>query len=242
MKKRIWELDAFRGFFMILIMAFHGWYDLVYLYGLTDLSTPLERGLFQLFNDWGGTPFLLLSGICVTIGSKHIKRGLQVIGGGMIITLVTTGMYLLGFTGKSIIIYFGVLHCVGVCMLLWALFKKLPTPVLLVLGIAMAAVGLYLKGGVYVDFPWLIPLGLPTRSFASSDYFPLLPNLGYFLIGAAFGRTFYKEKVTLLPKVNPGNPVIRFFGFIGKNSLIFYLLHQPVLAGAIGLYAMLLGR
>lgn len=240
MKKRIWELDAFRGFFMILIMAFHGWYDLVYLYGLTDLSTPLERGLFQLFNDWGGTPFLLLSGICVTIGSKHIKRGLQVIGGGMIITLVTTGMYLLGFTGKSIIIYFGVLHCVGVCMLLWALFKKLPTWGILLLGIVMSAAGLYLKyHSVWVDYPWLTIFGIPPHGFVSSDYFPLLPNLGFFLLGAAAGRKFYANKQTLLPGVNPEILPIRIFSFIGKNSLIFYLLHQPVLAGVVSLWLMI---
>ena len=38
MKRRIWELDMLRGFFMILIMLFHLWYDLVYLYGLTGMS------------------------------------------------------------------------------------------------------------------------------------------------------------------------------------------------------------
>lgn len=238
MKKRIWELDALRGIFMIAIMLFHLWYDLVYLFSLVGLSTPFAKALFGLFNDWGGTPFLLISGLCATIGSRPVKRGLQVIGGGMIITAVTVGMYLLNFTGKSIIIYFGVLHCIGVCMLLWSLFKKLPTPALLVLGIVMAAVGLYLKEHVRVDFPWLIPLGLVSRNFASSDYFPLLPNLGYFLIGAAAGRTFYKEKKTLLPNVNADNIVIRCLGFIGRNSLIFYLLHQPVFSGAISLWLM----
>lgn len=242
MKKRIWELDTLRGIFMIAIMLFHLWYDLVYLFGVARLTTGFAKTLFGLFNDWGGTPFLLISGLCATIGSKPVKRGLQVIGGGMIITAVTVGMYLLRFTDKSIIIYFGVLHCIGVCMLLWPLFRKLPTPALLVLGIGMAAVGLYLKTYVRVDFPWLIPLGFVSRGFASSDYFPLLPNLGYFLIGAAAGRTFYKEKQTLLPRVNTDRPVIRFLSFIGKNSLIFYLLHQPVFAGAVGLYVILSGR
>lgn len=242
MRKRIWELDTLRGIFMILIMLFHLWYDLVYLFGVAQLTTDFEQTLYGLFNDWGGTPFLLISGLCATIGSRPVKRGLQVLGGGMIITAVTVGMYLLNFTGKGIIIYFGVLHCIGVCMLLWPLFKKLPTPALLVLGIVMAAVGLYLKEHVRVDFPWLIPFGVVCRGFVSSDYFPLLPNLGYFLIGATAGRVFYRNKQSLLPRVNAENPIIRFFGFIGKNSLIFYLLHQPVLAGAVGLWIMLSGR
>lgn len=239
MKKRIWELDALRGIFMILIIFFHLMYDLVYLFGIVELTTPLAKSLYQFGNDWGGTPFLLLSGLCVTIGSKPVKRGLTVIGGGLIINLVTAGMYFLGFADKSIIIYFGVLHCIGTCMLLWPLFRKLPSSVLLIFGIIMAAAGLYMRHNVWVDFPWLIPLGFVPRTFASSDFFPLLPNLGYFLIGAAAGRTFYAQKVSLLPKVNANNPVIRFFSFFGKHSLIIYLLHQPILAALVSLWVMI---
>lgn len=239
MKKRIWELDMLRGVFMILIITFHLVYDLVFLYGIMELRTPLARTLYQLGNDWAGTPFLLISGLCATLGSRPVKRGLTVIAGGLAINLVTTGMYLFGFADKSIIIYFGVLHCIGTCMLLWPLFRKLPTAALLIPGILMAAAGLYLRHGVYVNFPWLIPLGFVTRSFASSDFFPLLPNLGYFLIGAAAGRTIYAKKQTLLPKVNEQNFVIRFFSFFGKHSLIIYLLHQPILAGLVGLWVNL---
>lgn len=240
MKKRIWELDALRGVFLIAIMFFHLIYDLVYLFDLVNLTTPLARKLFQFGNDWGGTPFLLLSGLCATIGSRPGKRAIAVLCGGIVISLVTTGMYLLGFADKGIIIYFGVLHCIGCCMLLWILFRKLPTPVLLILGVVFAAVGLYLRHHVYVEFPWLIFLGFVTRSFASSDFFPLLPNFGYFLIGASLGRTLYKDKHTRLPKVNERNPIIRFFSFFGKNSLLIYLLHQPILAGLIGLWTLLM--
>ena len=242
MKKRIWELDMLRGIFMILIMLFHLWYDLVYLFGLTELDTEFKRFLFGIGNDWGGTPFLLISGLCATIGSRPIKRGLQVIGGGMIISLVTAGMYFLHFADRSIIIYFGVLHCIGVCMLLWPLFRKLPTWAILLSGLVMAVAGLYLKyNSIWVDHPWLTVFGIPPHGFASSDYFPLLPNLGYFLIGAAVGQTFYAGKQALLPRVNADILPIRIFSFIGKNSLIFYLLHQPIMAAAIYLWLMLFG-
>lgn len=239
MNKRIWELDAIRGVLMIAIVAYHLFYDLVFLFSLVELNTPFLRGLYGFCNDWLGSPFLFLSGLCVTLGSRPVRRGLQVIAGGMIITLVTAGMYLLGFTGKSIIIYFGVLHCLGTCMLLWPLFKKLPTPALLTLGIALAAVGLYIKDNVRVDFNWLVPLGLTSRSFASSDYFPLLPNLGYFLIGAFLGRTLYREKKSLLPNVPPSCLPVRVLSFIGRHSLIIYLLHQPVLAAAVYLWVLI---
>ncbi len=239
MKKRIWELDCLRGLFLINMIAFHFAYDLVHLFGLVELTHPILRLWYRMGNDWGGTPFLFISGVCVTFSSRPLRRGLQVIGGGLIVSLVTVGMYLLHFADKSIIIYFGVLHCIGVCMLLWPLFRKLPSPVLLVLGIVMAVGGLYLKNNVRVDFPWLIPFGVPSYSFASSDYFPLLPNLGYFLIGSVLGRKLYPARRTLFPRVNDRNPLIRFFGFFGEHSLLIYLLHQPVLAALISLWTFL---
>ena len=239
MKQRIWELDAIRGVFMIYIMSFHLMYDLVYLFGIVELTTPFSQFLYQMGNDWGGTPFLVISGLCVTFGRRPVRRGLQVIGGGAIISLVTTCMYLFGFADKSIIIYFGVLHCIGVCMLLWAVFKKLPTWALLILGLIMAAAGLYLKNNIAVDFPWLIPFGIPSYGFASSDYFPLLPNLGYFLVGAAIGRKLYPTRETLLPQFTGNNPIIRVLRFVGRNSLLFYLIHQPVLAALVYLGILL---
>lgn len=232
MKKRIWELDALRGLAILAVIAIHLTYDLVVLYDVWDLKDPR---LFNFSQDWGGVIFLLISGICVTLGSRPVKRGITVFLCGMIITLVTACMYLLNFTGKDIIIYYGVLHCLGTCMLLWPLFRKCPVWLLAVLGIGMVAAGLYVTAHVRVSFPWLIPLGLTTRSFSSSDYFPLLPNLGYFLIGAALGKVLYRNQVSLLPNVNPGNPILRFLCFCGKYSLQIYLLHQPVLAAIIAL-------
>ena len=239
MKQRIWELDLVRGLFMIGIILFHLMYDLVYLFDVVDLTTPLSQALYQFGNDWGGTPFLIISGLCVTFGRHPVRRGLQVIAGGMLITLVTACMYWFGFADKGIIIYFGVLHCIGSCMLLWALFRRLPALALLVLGIALAALGLYLKENVLVEFPWLIPFGVMSYDFVSSDYFPLLPNLGYFLVGAAIGRKLYPTRQSLFPDVNAENPVCRFFRFFGQHSLILYLVHQPILAAAVYLGILL---
>lgn len=236
MNKRIWELDAIRGLLMILIMAYHLFYDLVFLFSVVKLDTPFLLGLYRFCNDWLGSPFLLLSGICVTLGNRPVRRGLQVIGGGMLITIATVGLYLIGFAGKDIIIYFGVLHCLGTCMLLWPLAKKLPTGLLLALGITLAAIGLYIKGcNIRVGFDYLAPLGLISRNFASSDYFPLLPNLGYFLVGTFIGRTVYRKKVSLLSNIAPVRPLC----FIGRNSLLLYLIHQPILAAAVYVWALI---
>jgi uncharacterized membrane protein len=202
------------------------------LYGIVKWEYP---AWFAFIKDWGGILFLLLSGVCVTLGSRSVRRGLIVFLCGMICTAVTYAMFRMGFD-KSIIIYFGVLHCLGVCMLLWPTYKNMKWWGLLLHGIVLAALGLYLdhlltERLLSTTDQWLMPLGLYWKGFASSDYFPILPNLGYFLVGAAIGKTLYRKKETLLPMVNPRNPILRCLQFFGRHSLWIYLLHQPILSG-----------
>ena len=230
MKKRIWELDVLRGVCILGMVVVHLIFDLQTFFSLPFLA---DSQLFDLIKQWGGVLFLLISGICVTLGSHPVRRGLIVFACGLICSAVTAGMYFLNMADKSIIIYFGVLHCLGVCMLLWPLFKRLPVWALGLLGLGLTALGLWISGNVVVDFPWLIPLGLVPGDFASSDYFPLLSNLGFFLVGAFLGKTLYRKKETLLPRVNPANPVLAFFTLLGKWSLPVYLLHQPVITGLL---------
>ena len=235
MKKRIWELDALRGLFIIGVVIVHLMYDLVELYRLIEWEYP---PLFAFVMQWGGVLFFLISGISVTLGSRCIRRGLLVLAGGFIISAVTWGMYLLNFADKGIIIYFGVLHCLGVCMLLWPVFRKLPHWALAFVGAALVALGFYLRTLDPPSTQWLAVLGLPGVGFVSSDYFPILPYLGFFLLGSAVGKSVYKHKQSLFPKVKGENPIIRFFLLCGKYSLWIYLLHQPLLNGILFLIAM----
>lgn len=234
--KRIWELDAFRGLCVLGMVIVHLVFDLVYLYRLVDWEYPVW---FSFVMNWGGVLFLLISGICVTLGRRGIRRGIIVVLCGFVCTLVTWGMYLVKMAGQEIIIYFGVLHCLGCCMLLWPLFRRLPNAALAIIGTAMAVAGILLRGMRFDTGMWLMPLGFQPSNFFSSDYFPLLPNLGFFLLGAVLGRTVYRKKETLLPRVNPDAPVPRFLRLCGKHSLWIYLIHQPVLSGLVWLVSLL---
>ena len=232
---RIWEIDFLRGLCIPGMILIHLIYDVVNLYGFIHWPYPAWYSLFK--NNYGAL-FLLISGVSVTLGRRSVRRGLTVFGCGMIVSAVTLGMYLIGMADSGILIYFGVLHCLGVCMMLWPLFRRLHPRQLLAAGIALVLAGWWLRGQVW-DFPFLMPLGFTFPGFSSSDYFPLMPNLGYFLLGAAFGRTFYTEKKTLLPGTDPGHPLIRCFCAMGRNSLMIYLLHQPILAAGCELYAFM---
>lgn len=235
MKKRIWELDALRGLCILGMVAVHFVYDLRELYGLASFPYPAA---FSFVMHWGAVLFLLISGICVTLGHHPVKRGLVVLGGGLLCSLVTAGLYWLGLQGRSIVIWFGILHCLGLCMLLWPWLQKLPNWALALLAAALLGLG-YRFRGLTVTAPYLFPFGLTTAGFTSSDYFPLLPNLGWFLVGALLGRTAYRTGATLLPRAPAHAAPLRFLCWCGRQSLWIYLLHQPVLTGIFELYLLL---
>ena len=119
--KRIWEIDFLRGLLIPGMILIHLVYDVTVLYRLADWPWPRWYVLLQ-YNY--GALFVALSGVSVTLGSRCVRRGLTVLAWGMVCTAVTAGMYLLGMADRGVLIYFGVLHCIGVCMLLWPVFRR----------------------------------------------------------------------------------------------------------------------
>lgn len=229
-RERIWELDALRGFCIVCVIFVHFMFDLVYFLGKQVDFPPL----YTFIQQYGGAIFVVLSGCCATLGSRSFRRGVLVFGCGMLITLVTFGMYRMGMAASDVVVKFGVLHLLGICMMLYPLLKKLPTTALSVLAAAIVAIG-YAIQGMRFSVRWLFPLGFVYPGFSSSDFFPLLPQLGWFLLGIVIGRTLYHEKRTLLPGTAQDFFLFRFFQWCGRQSLWIYLLHQPVVYGLIEL-------
>lgn len=225
---RIWELDALRGIAILCVIVLHFLFDLQAFLGLHTVDNPVIHTVMR----YGGIVFVALSGLCATLGRRSFRRGVLVFACGMVITLVTWAMVQLGMAQESMIIKFGVLHLLGVCMVLWPACKKLPTWMLAVLGLAMVTLGYWFES-LMVESRWLFPLGLCYDGFTSSDYFPIFPQLGWFLLGAVLGRTAYSKKQTLLPRFPAEAAAVRFFRWCGTHSLWIYLLHQPVIYGVI---------
>ena len=135
----------------------------------------------------------------------------------------------------------GVLHLLGICMMVYPLFRRLPTAPLAALALCIILIG-YAITGLRVSAPFLFPLGLVTDHFFSSDYFPIFPQLGWFLLGVVLGRTVYAGKQTLLPGRAQDFFLLRFLRWCGRQSLFIYLLHQPLLYGVLELLAALTRR
>lgn len=225
-KTRIWELDAFRGICIIGMAAVHLIWDLDNIF-MPDFDPP---ALYDLAIKYGALLFIFLSGLCATLGSKSLKRGAVVFGCGL---LVTAAFEVLGsrFDGFDPV-YFGILHLLGACMIAYPLFKNLPLWLTALFGMGFIWLGFYFEG-IHCDFAPLLVLGIKTQIRGMSDYFPLFPNLGYFLLGSVVGRLLYKNKKSLLPNVPTDNFVIKALTFCGRQSLFIYILHQPVIFGIL---------
>lgn len=230
-RERVWELDALRGLCILGMVVIHVLYDLIELLGV-DWTYPMP--LLWLKN-WGGVSFLLISGICATLGSRNLRRGAVVFACGMLITAVTAAMAVVGTAGRGIVIRFGILHCLGLCMILWTPVRRLSPGALTLLGTVLILLGFWFRHFRISTDP-LFPLGLYSPGFRSADYFPLLPNFGFFLLGAVLGKTLYRRKATLFPGVDAQRPVPRFFSACGRHSLLIYLLHQPVIFLLLSLF------
>lgn len=238
MKKRLHFLDALRGFTLINMIAFHGLWNLVYLFGVkADWYVGTPGYIWQQWICW---TFITLSGFCWSFSRNHLKRGALVFGGGLIVTAVTC----IAMPESRIV--FGVLTGIGSCMILMIPVAKVSKKLPAAPGLAVSF-GLFLllrnisSGSLGFEYLVLCPLpaflyrnlltaylGFPHPGFFSTDYFPLLPWFFLFVAGYFLHRLLeargLNEKLFSRGEV----PVLNW---LGRHSLIVYLLHQPILYG-----------
>jgi uncharacterized membrane protein len=232
---RFWEVDFLRGIAIILMVLFHLAYDLNY-FGVYEVE--LASGFWFYLGRSTASLFLLLVGVSLTLSHSRavivgqedrfrihlLKRSLWILCLAMGVTLAT---YL--FIGEGFIV-FGVLHLIGISLLLAYPFLRLHG-VNFIFGLLFILLGLYLQS-LSVDFPWLLWLGLTPWNFSTVDYFPLFPWFGVILMGVAFGDFLYRDytRRIRLPDL-AGTPLVKRLAFLGRNSLAIYIAHQPVIIG-----------
>ncbi|WP_143122536.1 heparan-alpha-glucosaminide N-acetyltransferase [Sporomusa acidovorans] len=215
---RIAEIDCLRGIAILMMVIFHIVFDLAYFF-----NWPLDylSGFWYYQGKSSAILFMLISGISATLGRHPLRRGLKVLGAGMLITLATY-VY-----SPALYIRFGILHLLGVGMLAAPWLVKRSALTLTLAGTTLLVLGNWIAN-LRATIVWLIPLGVRPWDFASIDYYPLLPWLGIVLYGMAAGKLFYSAKQPLWPAATRNQPV-RILGWLGRRSLIIYLLHQPIL-------------
>lgn len=201
--------------------------------------------------------FFFVSGICTAFSKNNFARGLKL---GIVAVALSGATYIVQYVleiGDAFIL-FGVLHCLASCILLYAVIEfvmrlinrrknkwVLPAVCLAVTIIAFVLNSIYnvplrdviqnyatvetdssIAGLFVFDYDWW-----------TADYFPLLPFFWFFMLGATIGHLFYRNKKSLLPKLD--GKWHAFFSIPGKYSLIIYLASQVLVVGVLALVTYL---
>lgn len=217
---RIWELDFLKGVALILMILNHFFFDLSEFFAA---NVSAFEGFASVVGKTSAIIFMIVCGVSATIGKRNIKNGLRLFALAMVLTIVTAIFDRIA--GTEICIKFGILHFLGLSMIISYFSKRLPVPILLLFAVGSFALGKYFSG-IFVNTPFLFPFGLRTRLFFSGDYYPLFPNLCYVFLGNTIGKVLYNEKRSIFQKTFKA---FEPFNFLGRHTLVLYFVHQPVL-------------
>lgn len=235
---RYWEIDATRGVAIVMMVTFHVLFDLSY-FGIPLVD--VHSGFWRLFALATASTFVFLVGLSLSISyarsstklqggalmMKYFRRGAGIFLLGMLITLATWLM-----VGEGMII-FGILHLIGLSIILAPFFLRLGFSNLMVgVGVILIGAGLSAFEGPI----WLAWMGLHPAWFYSLDYEPLFPWFGLVLIGIAAGSALYPEGKRLFALPDTHSPPMGALAAMGRHSLAIYLLHQPVILALIWLF------
>jgi uncharacterized membrane protein len=225
------EIDLLRGIAIVMMIIFHTVFDLAFFrivpFGVSD-------GFWRYFAYATASLFLLVAGISLAISHaravshlhgraltvKFLKRGAGIFCCGLLVTVATWWYLQEGF------VIFGILHLIGVAIMISPLFFRFRT------WNAVIGIVFILMGWILATIPGPVGLmifGIHPLTFWSVDYTPIFPWMGLVLIGMAAGEFAYPagERRWPLPAV-PARALSPLM-FLGRHSLVIYLVHQPLI-------------
>jgi len=232
---RLPAIDAARGVAILAMVAYHLSWDLEFL-GFADLGLLTNPFWLAARTAILGA-FLLLVGVGLVLAVERgfdRRRFLRRLGLLVAAAASVSAVSYVQFPDSPI--FFGVLHHIAVASVLGLAFVRLPPVVTLALGMLVYALPEFMQVPLF-DRPALRWIGLMTFEPDSNDYVPLIPWFGVVLWGIAAARLWRARG--RLAAWRPAGRTGRALAWAGRWSLPIYLVHQPLLFGALMLLATL---
>lgn len=231
-RSRLDLVDAARGGAIIGVVIYHFFWDLSHFWLIeTDVSihpvwVAFARGLLASFVGLVGVSLVLAHG--ETIRWRAFWRRFALIAGAAL--LVSAGSFV--FFPDSFI-YFGVLHAIALFSLLGLGFLRMPVPLVLGLGVAMIAAPFAFTHEAFTEraLSWI---GFWEIAPLTNDLVPVFPWFGVTLLGIGLTRIARAGgSLERLGRWRGDGGIGRLLVLAGRWSLVIYLVHQPVLMGAL---------
>lgn len=249
-RPRLHLLDEVRGFAVLCMVFFHAFYTMSESFGMKLGTTLLD--FFMPAELYFAGLFIVMSGFACRLSRSNAKRGAILLCIATALTGATLLLERWGMQGTTI--WFGILHLLSLCMLLFALLRPLLDRIHPAIG-CLICIALFVlfypisKGKIgfpglfsvsipdlFYQSDWLAPLGMYSRRFHSADYFPLLPWMFLFLAGSFVGVAEQKGKCPrCCYRLH-----IRPLAFLGRHALIVYVAHQPIIFALLWLITSLI--
>lgn len=226
-------IDAIRGIAIINMVVFHFLYDVFVIF--TPKFELFASPLVFAWEQFICITFIIVSGISFNFTKHGYKNGIKLNLFGFLITAVTV-IFL-----SEQAIWFGILNFLGCAMLIMQPLRIYTEKIPPFLGAVLSLV-LFLifygvpKGyiGIYTTALYELPdflyqckylafLGFPSVEFSSTDYFAIIPWLFLFVFGYFLWRVILQNNLDKYFSKN-----VPPFAFVGRHSLLIYIIHQPI--------------
>ncbi len=234
MKPRQSWLDHARGIAVIAMIVYHFSWDLSF-HNLIETSVN-DSTPWRVFARAIAGSFLFLAGVSLYLAHHrgiHWQAFLRRLG----ILVTAAGLVTLGtwYSFPQSYIFFGILHCIALASVICLAFLRAHWIVTLMSALATLVAPWYFANAAF-DMPWLAFLGLRTLPVRSNDFVPLLPWISPMLAGLGLVQMVQAYSLTLPLVASPAH-LAKPLRFLGRYSLIIYLVHQPLLFNLTGFVA-----
>jgi uncharacterized membrane protein len=226
-------IDILRGVAIVLMVFYHFCYDLTYfqLAQFDFYHAPFWLNLRTLIVSL----FLGLVGVSLVLAAEHginKRRYFKRLGLLLLFALAITISSYFMFPGRTIV--FGILHFIAFASVVGLVFVRWPWGGL-VLGVGLIVLDQIFQHRFF-DQAGLHWLGLMTHKPATEDYVPVIPWFGVVLIGIFLGHWLQQHfALQFVRTFQTQWPPARGLALAGRHSLLIYIVHQPILFGALWL-------